>query len=129
VPDYSAAASTHPKSAIALSASTQIGYENFPGLFSAVPKTNWPAVVANQQCQMPSSVGEDYRGPQCTGSVIAATDNKNCHMPSNLGEGYAGALCTPPAGNVTTIVVQLNLTEAGPPSANNIVLSGIATQN
>ena len=129
VPDYRAAATAHPQSEIALSASTQIGYENFPGLFSAVPNTNWPPVIANEHCQMPSTIGDDYRGPQCTGTVIAATDNKNCHMPSNLGEGYAGAVCTPPAGNQTTIVVQLNLTEAGSPSPNNIVLSGIATQN
>lgn len=129
VPDYRAAATAHPQSETALSASTQIGYENFPGLFSAVPNTNWPPVVANEHCQMPSTIGEDYRGPRCTGTVIAATDNKNCHMPSNLGEDYAGAACTPPAGNQTTIVVQLNLIEAGSPSPNDIVLSGIATQN
>ena len=112
-----AAAATHPDSKVALSASTQIAYEDFPELFTAVSKTNWPPVVANENCQMPSTIGEDYRGPQCTGTVIAATDENNCQMPPNVGEDYAGRCVLRPPVTETTIVVQLNLTEAGSQSA------------
>jgi len=112
-------AASHPRGEIKLSASTRIGYENFPELFSAVTDTNWRPVIANENCQIPSTIGEDYRGAQCSGTVIAALDYKNCQMPANLGEGYSGALCTPPAGNLTTITVQLDLTELGSRSANN----------
>jgi len=125
LPDYGAAA-TQPDGKISVSASTEIAYEDFPELFTAVSKTNWPPVVANENCQMPSTIGEDYRGPQCTGTVIAATDENNCQMPPTMGEDYSGPVCTPPTGDRTTIALQLELTAAGSQSADNIVLSAVA---
>lgn len=96
-----------------LSGSAHIGYENFPGLLNAIQETNWPVLVQNERCQMPSTIGEDYHGPTCTGTVIAATKSNNCHMPAILGmEGYSGPICAPPSGNQTTIVLDLRMLPA-----------------
>jgi polyisoprenoid-binding protein YceI len=113
------------KSELDLSGSAYIGYEDFPALLSAVRATNWPVVVRNKQCQMPSTVGEDYHGPTCTGTLIAAASQDNCHMPTVVGgEDYSGPICTPRSGNQTTIVLDLKMLrptsnpEAGMASGN-----------
>lgn len=112
-PNVSAALSSDPlrppdlqeKSELGLSGSAYIGYEDFPALLSAVRTTHWPVVVRNKQCQMPM-VGDDYHGPTCTGTLIAATSQDNCHMPTVVGgEDYSGPICTPPSGNQTTIIL------------------------
>jgi len=74
---------------------------------------------------MPSTVGEDYSGALCTGTLIAATRNDNCYMPASVGEDYSGPLCTPATGNQTTIVADLKLLQTVPePSVG--MLSGTA---
>lgn len=117
-PNLSAALSSDPlrpanlqeKSELDLSGSAYIGYEDFPALRSAIQATDWPAVVRDKQCQMPSTVGDDYHGPTCTGTMIAAAKEDNCHMPTVVGgEGYSGPICTPPSGNQTTIVLDLKM--------------------
>jgi hypothetical protein len=112
------------KSELGLSGSAYIGYEDFPALLSAVRTTHWPVVVRNKQCQMPM-VGDDYHGPTCTGTLIAATSQDNCHMPTVVGgEDYSGPICTPPSGNQTTIILDLKMLrptsspEAGMASVN-----------
>jgi polyisoprenoid-binding protein YceI len=97
------------KGALDLSGSTRVGPEDFPHLLSAVQDTNWPAVVKNERCQMPSTVGEDYHGATCTGTLVAATRHDNCRMPATLGDDYSGPICTPPSGNQTTIVLDLKM--------------------
>jgi polyisoprenoid-binding protein YceI len=98
------------KSEVDLAGSADIGYETFPGLLGAIQATNWPIVVQNERSQMPSTVGEDYHGPTCTGTVIAATSHNNCHMPTTVGvEDYSGPICAPPSGNQTTIVLDLRM--------------------
>jgi polyisoprenoid-binding protein YceI len=97
-----------------VSGSASVVRENFPALLSAVRDTNWPTVVQNEDCQMPSTIGEDYQGPTCTGTVIAATHNDNCQISASAGgEGYSGPVCTPPAGDQTTIVLNLQLHQTG----------------
>jgi hypothetical protein len=86
---------------------TRVDREEFPELLSAIKETNWPPVVQNKDCHMPSTVGEDYSGAVCTGRLIAATDDDNCHMPASVGEDYSGPQCTPATGNQTTIVLDL----------------------
>ena len=67
------AAAAENKAALQVSASAHIGYEDFPGLFSAMTETNWPLVVEHGNCQLPSTISEDYSGALCTGPMTAAT--------------------------------------------------------
>jgi polyisoprenoid-binding protein YceI len=108
-PGYLTPATLKKKAAPALSGSTRVSYEYFPELLSAIQETNWPRVVSHEVCGVTSSVGEDYSGIDCTGTVIAATNDDNCHMPAVVGEDFSGAICTPPAGDQTTIVLNLKL--------------------
>jgi polyisoprenoid-binding protein YceI len=95
---------------IDLSGATRVVQEDFPELPVAIQSTNWPAVVKNETCQMPSTVGDDYRGATCTGTVIAAAENYNCQIQVPVGgEGYTGPTCAPPAGSQTTIALDLKL--------------------
>jgi polyisoprenoid-binding protein YceI len=87
--------------------SARIHSDEFPELLSAVKETKWPPVVQNRDCHMPSTVGEDYSGAVCTGTLIAANRDDNCHMPASVREDYSGSQCTPAAGNETTIVLDL----------------------
>ena len=96
-----------------VSGSAGIGPENFPELLSAISDTNWPSVEQNEHCTMPSTIGDDYSGAQCTGTVIAATNRDNCQIPASIGDDYSGPLCSPPAGDQTTIVLNLKLLQAG----------------
>jgi hypothetical protein len=107
---------------IGLSGSAGIGRENFPELLSAIEDTNWPSVVKNEQCAMPSTIGgEDYSGAVCSGTLIAATNHDNCRMPALVGDDYSGPLCSTPAGDRTTIVLDLKLRQTGPkPSAETL---------
>jgi len=102
--------------ALDLSGSARVVHEDFPELLNVIQGTNWPAVVQNERCQMPSTVGEDYHGATCTGTVVAATREDNCRMPATVGDDYSGPICTPPSGNQTTIVLDLKMlrTSSGP---------------
>src|ERR1700758_5141425 len=62
--------------AMQFSGTTSVSREVFPQLVNALAPGNWPTVVAdNVKCEMPSTVGDDYSGPTCTGTVIAAVTN------------------------------------------------------
>jgi hypothetical protein len=69
-----------------------ISGENFPELLEAVSATNWPTFVADENCVMPSTVGEDYSGSACTGETVepAPCKDLHCEMPTTVGEDYAG---------------------------------------
>ena len=103
----------------------RVDREEFPELLSAIKNTNWPPVVQNKYCYMPSTVGEDYSGAVCTGTLIAATRDDNCHMPASVGEDYSGPQCTPATGNQTTIVLDLKFLHTAPePSVGMLSGSG-----
>jgi hypothetical protein len=105
--------------------SARVGHEDFPELLGAIKGTNWPSVVQNRDCHTPSTVGEDYSGVQCTGTLIAATSDDNCRMPASVGEDFGGILCTPATGNQTTIVLDLKFLHAVPePSVGMLSGSG-----
>jgi polyisoprenoid-binding protein YceI len=95
------------KGVLEIVGAARVDREEFPELLSAIKGTNWPTVVHNKDCQMASTVGEDYSGAVCTGTLIAATHDDNCHMPSSAGEDYSGPRCTPATGNQTAIVLDL----------------------
>jgi polyisoprenoid-binding protein YceI len=94
--------------ALEIVGAARVGHEDFPELLGAIRETNWPSVIQNKHCHMPSTVGEDYSGVQCTGTLIAATSYDNCQMAS-AGEDYSGPVCTPATGNQTTIILDLKL--------------------
>ena len=87
----------------------RVDHEEFPELLSAIQDTNWPSVVQSEHCEAAyEGGGEGYGGPACTGTLIAATHPGNCENAyEGGGEGYSGRVCTPPAGNQTTIVLDL----------------------
>ena len=102
------------KGELNFSGSARVGYDEFPTLLRTIRATNWPPVVKNEQCQMPSTVGEDYNGATCTETVIAMTHNDTCQIVSSSGaEDYSGPVCTPAAGNETTIALDLKLLRTG----------------
>jgi polyisoprenoid-binding protein YceI len=112
--------------ALEIVGSARVGHEDFPELLGAIRETNWPSVVKDQDCHF-SSIGEDYSGAQCTGTLIAATSYDNCHMGS-VGEDYSGLLCTPATGNQTTIVLDLKLLPAMPEPSAGMLSGGPGTR-
>jgi polyisoprenoid-binding protein YceI len=113
------------KGVLEIMGSARVDRDEFPELSPAIKETNWPPVVQNKDCRMPSTVGEDYSGAVCTGSLIAATRHDNCHMPSPVGEDYSGSQCTPAPGNETTIVLDLKFLHKVPePSVGMVSQKG-----
>ena len=118
------------KGALDLSASARVSHEDFPELLTAIQAANWPAVVKDEQCQTQSAIGgEGYEGPVCTGTVIAMTHHDNCQITTSVGgEGYSGPVCTPPAGNETTIALDLKLLRTGSEPATATLSGNAATR-
>jgi len=79
-----------------LSGSSAITAEDFPELVSAVSATDWPALVADEQCVMPLDIGEDFSGPRCSGEAVEPTPRTDvhCRMRTKVGEDFAGEVCT-----------------------------------
>ena len=103
----------------------RIDRDEFPEIFRAIKETNWPPVVQNKECHMPSTVGEDYSGAVCTGTLIAATRDDNCQVPGSGGEDFSGFQCTPASGNETTIVLDLKFLHKVPePSVGMLLRKG-----
>ena len=97
------------KGVLEIVGAARVAREEFPELLSAIQDTNWPSVVQNEHCQAAyEGGGEGYSGSVCTGTLIAATQADNCENAyEGGGEGYSGPVCTPPAGNQTTIILDL----------------------
>ena len=93
------------KGVLEIVGSARIDRDESPGLLSALRETNWPAVVQNKDCHMPSKVGE-YKGARCTGS-IAATCEDNCQAPALMEDDCGGPTCTAAGDNDTRIVLDL----------------------
>jgi polyisoprenoid-binding protein YceI len=97
-----------------MTGSTEMNREMFPQLLKAVVNTYWPPLVQDANCQPPSNVGrEDYRGGQCTGTVLQA--------PALPQGPYSGAREDYPGpsdynavtGNELSIVLHIRLLPAG----------------
>jgi len=90
---------------IQTSGSTKVFREDFPQLVKTVLSTYWPPVVQDEKCEVPS-VGEDFAGARCTGTLIRVPD-----LPAsgaNPAEDYPG----PPNFNVITgqhLTISVNL--------------------
>jgi len=57
---------------IVMTGSTHMFREDYPQLVRAVVSTYWPPVVQDKNCQAPADASEDYRGSQCTGTMLMA---------------------------------------------------------
>jgi hypothetical protein len=53
--------------------SARIDRDEFPELLAALKQTNWPPVVRNRDCHLPSTVRGDYSGAQCTPATDTQT--------------------------------------------------------
>jgi polyisoprenoid-binding protein YceI len=108
--------------------SGRVDRDEFPELLSAIKETSWPAVVQNKECHMPSTVGGDYSGAPCTGTVIAATRDDNCDTLAPVGKDYSGPQCTPATGNQTTIVLDLKFLHTVPEASVGMLLESGETR-
>lgn len=97
--------------AVLFTASTSINGESFPELLVSARDTTWPLAVNDVECSIPSTVGEDYSGPQCSGSVVAPFSSPVLQV--QIGEDYSGIQVEMPRGKQITIDLALVLTGAG----------------
>jgi hypothetical protein len=91
-----------------VTAAATVGIENFPELFAAVHKAAWQPVVQDEVCSAPQA-GEDYRGAECSGKLIAPPHQLAAINP---GEDYRGDESPVPSGNLMKILVHLQLKAA-----------------
>lgn len=107
--------------AMQLSASTNIRREYFPELMTALAPGNWRSVVVeDQNCTVPSAIGEGYFGAICTGTPVATRVNSVAPATGGIGEGYYGFdPAVVPDASRATIALDLKLTPAAttPPAA------------
>jgi len=110
-----------PQGGARMAGSTSMTREGFPQLLKAVVNTYWPPLVQDANCQPLGTVSEDYRGAQCTGTVL---------QPPALPQGpYAGGREDYPgpsdynavSGNQLTILIHMHLTPTGSGSATPAV--------
>jgi polyisoprenoid-binding protein YceI len=95
---------------IALSGSTAMFREDYPQLVRAVVSTYWPPVVQDKSCQAPSGGGEDYRGSQCTGTLLMAPALPEAPHAANGEDVGAARNFNAVVGNHLNIVIHLHLT-------------------
>jgi len=88
---------------VEITAEATLGVENFPELFAAIRQGAWQPVVQDLACEMPQA-GEDYRGADCTGKLIAPAYQM---AVINSGEDYRGDESPAPSGNLMKLVLRL----------------------
>ena len=91
-----------------ITAEATLGIENFPELFAAVHQAAWKPLVQDKACEIPQA-GEDYRGAECSGTLIALAYQLAALNP---GEDYRGDESPAPAGNAMKVVLHLQLKAA-----------------
>jgi hypothetical protein len=97
------------ESAVLFTATTSINSEAFPELLVSTRNIAWPLAVDDAECMIPSTVGEDYSGPQCRGSVVAPLPSPV--RQAQVGEDYSGIRVETPKGNQITIDLALAVTD------------------
>ncbi|MGA2418801.1 MAG: YceI family protein [Candidatus Acidiferrum sp.] len=108
----SPAAASGKDSEVLTTGSTNVVTEDFPQLFKAVKSTYWPPVVQDENCESPSSGGEDFSGPHCTGTFLHAPGLPE-EPGATTGEDYpAHSDYNAVIGNHLTIAVHLHLKPA-----------------
>lgn len=103
-----------------LSGRVSVNREDFPQLQSALTLDDWPTRLVNDEvCTAPSTIGEDFHGFNCTGSVVASVRNSEVPTGVSSGEGFYGFVpAVTPNLNWSSIVLNLRLERISPaPSA------------
>jgi polyisoprenoid-binding protein YceI len=108
--------------------SARVGRDEFSELLSAIKETDWPSVVRNKDCHMPSTVGEAYSGALCTGTLVEPTRDDSCDTLAPVGEDHSGPQCTPATGNEATIVLNLKFLHAVPEASVGMLLESGETR-
>ena len=103
---------------IVATSSLSLARENFPQLVRAAVGTYWPPLVEDQKCQAPATVGEDYRGFECTGTFMDAPGLPPA--PYQAREDYPVSNFNAVVGNQLTMVLRLRLA----PSATGAQVAG-----
>jgi len=86
-----------------------VSRETFPQFVDAITLDDWPSFLINdEKCTVPSTIAEDYHGPDCTGTVIASVSNITAPTGEPSGEGFYGfePIVTPDRNHAT---ISLNL--------------------
>lgn len=104
------------KPVMELKAQATVKGEDFPELATSVAGTVWPLLINNEKCTAPSSIGDDYSGAICTGTIENSISPALEPMQAP-GDDYAGVRQVPPSGNQVTIQFHLALADAAPASA------------
>ena len=93
--------------------------EDFPDLLDAIALDDWRSQLINdERCENPSTIGEGYHGPECTGTVIASVSNVEVPRGNPGAEDFSGfEPIVSPDRNKATIALDLNLT---PMSASSV---------
>lgn len=93
---------------------SSVSREAFPQLLDAMTRDDWPTQLVNdEKCELPSTIGEDYSGVKCTGTVIAGVSNRVLPTGSTGGEGYFGFQpAVTPDRDRGSIALDLNLKQA-----------------
>jgi hypothetical protein len=91
-----------------ITAEATLGIENFPELFAAVHQAAWKPLVEDEACEIPQA-GEDYRGAECSGTLIAPEYRLAALNP---GEDYRGDESPAPSGKLMKVVLRLQLKAA-----------------
>jgi hypothetical protein len=90
-----------------------VSREDFPQFLDALTSVDWPTQLINdEKCKIPSTIGEDYHGADCTGTVIANVSNEVVSTGAPSGEGFYGfEPVISPERNKATISLDLKLEE------------------
>jgi hypothetical protein len=99
--------------AMHFSGSSTVCREDFPDLMDAIAVDDWPSQLINdEKCESPSTIGEDYHGPECTGTVIANVSNAMVPIGNPGAADFSGfEPVVSPDRNKATISLDLKLAE------------------
>jgi hypothetical protein len=95
------------------SGTSTVSREDFPQFLDTLTLADWPTQLINdEKCKTPASIGEDYHGADCTGTVIANVSNAVVSTGVPSGEGFYGfEPVISPDRNRATISLDLKLEE------------------
>jgi hypothetical protein len=99
-----------------LSGTSTVVREDFPQALDAIALDDWPSQLINgEKCVNPSTIGEDYHGAECTGTVVASVHNAVIPTGASSGEGFYGFVpVVTPDRDKGTIALQLALRQGSP---------------
>ena len=98
---------------ISFSGTSTVFREDFPQLLDAMTKNAWPSQLVNDEtCTGPATIGEDYHGAECTGTIVASVQNPVVASGTPGAEDFSGSVPSiTPNRDKATIALDLRLRE------------------